>query len=272
METKQNEVVITTNDVSKLLGLYTKGRVCRVWFEEFRDADTGDTVSIERKEILMEAGELLNKEALAKMSFYLQSGDIAAITATNQKRKGIEYEYNSAWPWMIRFNVGDKKENWMVRMRGGASAVMAAARDFMELRCTGYFGITQIQAMNDAIIIETQEPTEDERAAAANCGEPLPDWNYYKLELNVAFEPLPGDEVTKASYQDGVFVVKQATVEAAMMEVEKYVLAIEQKRFEKDATAGKRELKISIQKIAPIKITGVIPEEFAIAYAGMVEE
>lgn len=265
LKTRKDEVVIKTNDITKLAGMYTRERVVRKWKEDVVDGN--DVVTIERTEHVMGKGELLDKEALAKISFYLQSGDIEEVEASNQQRKGQEVEYYRRWPWLVRYTIGAKtKEAWLCKTAGGAMAVLQAAKDFMELKVDDVFSINQVAAMNDGIIIETEEPTEEERCSAMNEGEPIPEWTWWKLELRVDMVPVVEADDAHSTVTYATYIVKQATIEAALIEVENYMQELETKRRVKEPTAPVRECVIAIQKAAPIKINGIIPEQFAAAY------
>lgn len=62
LQTRLNQEVITTSDPRKMLGMYTAKRVLRTWTEDFIDQDTGEIVTIERNDMIMERGVLLTPE------------------------------------------------------------------------------------------------------------------------------------------------------------------------------------------------------------------
>lgn len=265
IKTRKDEVIVKTNDITKLAGMYTRERVVRKWKEDVVDGN--DVVTIERTEHVMDRGVLLDKEALAELNFYLQSGDIEEVEVSNQQRKGREVEYYRRWPWLVRYTIGAKtKETWLCKAAGGAMAVLQAAKDFMELKVDDVFSINQVAAMSDGIIIETEEPTEEERCSAMNEGEPIPEWTWWKLELRVDMVPVVEANDAHSDVTYNTFIVKQATIEAALIEVEYYMQELETKRRIKEPTAPVRQCAIAIQKAAPIKINGIIPEQFAAAY------
>ncbi len=67
-----------TSDPKEMLGKYLPNRVLRTWTEEFTDSDTGEKVTIERNEIVCEAG-LITQSVLQEITFALQSGDIKDV-------------------------------------------------------------------------------------------------------------------------------------------------------------------------------------------------
>lgn len=66
VETRKNEIRYVTSDPSKMLNKYLAKRVIKTWEESFIDEDTGETVNIERNEVLFERGTrmFLRKYAL----------------------------------------------------------------------------------------------------------------------------------------------------------------------------------------------------------------
>ena len=72
LQTRLNQEIITTSDPRKMLGMYTAKRVLRTWTEDFIDQDTGELVTIERNDVIMERGVLLTPEQVSELSFYLQ--------------------------------------------------------------------------------------------------------------------------------------------------------------------------------------------------------
>jgi len=87
MITKFEQEIKTTSDLEEMKGLYLADRLFRTWKEDFVDEDTGETVQIERKEILFNKGTLLDSKTLAELNFFLQSGDITEVRVSNQQRE-----------------------------------------------------------------------------------------------------------------------------------------------------------------------------------------
>ena len=56
IETRKTEIRYVTSDPKKMLNMYLAKRVLKTWEESFIDEDTGETVTIERNEILFDRG------------------------------------------------------------------------------------------------------------------------------------------------------------------------------------------------------------------------
>jgi len=63
-----DEVKCDKKTLSKYIGRRLAARVLRTWVEDFVDEDTGEVVSIERNEIVMERDTVLDEEAIATIS------------------------------------------------------------------------------------------------------------------------------------------------------------------------------------------------------------
>ncbi|MEI6184124.1 MAG: DNA-directed RNA polymerase subunit beta [Bacteroidota bacterium] len=59
-----DEVAITKNNHADFIGRRLAARVLRTWVEDFVDEDTGEVVSIERNEIVMERDSVLDEDAI----------------------------------------------------------------------------------------------------------------------------------------------------------------------------------------------------------------
>lgn len=74
VQTRLTETKFRSNDPKKIQGKYLASRALRSWKEDFIDEDTGEIVSIERNEVIMERGTFLTPEKVSELSFFFQSG------------------------------------------------------------------------------------------------------------------------------------------------------------------------------------------------------
>src|SRR6187402_3886182 len=90
-----DEVKVSKSGLKKFIGRKLAARVLRKWVEDFVDEDTGEVVSIERNEVVLERDTILDQEAvemivdMAVKSVFIQkeevSGDYAIIYNTLNK-------------------------------------------------------------------------------------------------------------------------------------------------------------------------------------------
>ena len=62
IETRKTEKRYVTSDPKKMLNMYLAKRVLKTWEESFIDEDTGETVNIERNEVLFDRGSLIDQD------------------------------------------------------------------------------------------------------------------------------------------------------------------------------------------------------------------
>src|SRR5438045_6979833 len=77
-----DEVAGNRKDLEKYVGRRLAARVLRTWVEDFVDEDTGEVVSIERNEIVMERDTVLDEDAIETIaeldvkSVFIQKEDV----------------------------------------------------------------------------------------------------------------------------------------------------------------------------------------------------
>lgn len=92
IETRKTEKRYVTSDPKKMLNMYLAKRVLKTWEESFIDEDTGETVNIERNEVLFDRGSLIDQDLLAKIRFSMEADGIKEVEVSSQKRLAFENE------------------------------------------------------------------------------------------------------------------------------------------------------------------------------------
>ena len=67
-----------TSDPKKMFGKFLPKNVLKTWTEDFIDEDTKEVVSIERNQVIVQAGEI-TQEKLQEIQFAIQAGDIEDV-------------------------------------------------------------------------------------------------------------------------------------------------------------------------------------------------
>ena len=114
VETRKNEIRYVTSDPSKMLNKYLAKRVIKTWEESFIDEGTGETVNIERNEVLFERGTLIDQDILAKIRFSMEADGIKEVEVSNQNRLAFELENNFMHPFISQVEIGDKKHKFLL--------------------------------------------------------------------------------------------------------------------------------------------------------------
>ncbi len=102
------EVKVTKSNMKSLIGRVLAARVLNTWFEDFVDEDTGEVVSIERNEIILDRETILEKEHLEQIInsgvksvlFHKEGSNEFSIIhntlqkdPTNSEKEAVEYIY-----------------------------------------------------------------------------------------------------------------------------------------------------------------------------------
>ena len=87
------EVKVNRNNLKKVLGKQLAARVVETWTEDFVDEDTGEVVSMERTEVVIERDVELTEEHIEK----ILDLDVKSILIKTEDKDGIDYSviYNS---------------------------------------------------------------------------------------------------------------------------------------------------------------------------------
>ena len=87
------EVKVNKNNLKRVLGKQLAARVVEAWTEDFVDEDTGEVVSMERTEVVIERDVELTEEHIEK----ILNLDVKSILIKNEDKDGIDYSviYNT---------------------------------------------------------------------------------------------------------------------------------------------------------------------------------
>lgn len=167
LETKFEEVISVTSDISQMRNKYLSERLIRQWHEDFVDEDTGETVAIERNEIILEKGTLLQDHELSEINFYLQSGDIKEVSVSNQQRE-CRLSKRGVSIWIASVDINSKNKN-IYLYADSIDTARDIITDFVEQRYSGSFRIKSLKESDYCNII----PYEEESI------------NFYKVESEI---------------------------------------------------------------------------------------
>ena len=267
--------------------MYLAKRVLKTWEESFIDEDTGETVTIERNEILFDRGTLIDQDTLAKIRFSMEADDIKEVEVSNQNRLAFENENKFLYPYLAQAQISDKKYKFLLYATGLENACLIL-KDYIELNYQFGFTLTMIKEFDSCVILtdNLKERKVDDTSLA-----------YLKNEITMAEyvdkmddetedsgeESKPNEKKfyqieTKITFTDGenedervqTFVVNTFNVDRAMMLITHYLKnkeeECEKQAKEKGHEFRKREIHTAIESAKPIPVGRFIPKEFSIAY------
>jgi len=282
IETRKTEIRYVTSDPKKMLNMYLAKRVLKTWEESFIDEDTGETVNIERHEILFERGMLIDQDLLAKIRFSMEADGIKEVEVSSQKRLAFENENKFLYPYIAQAQICDKKYKFLLYATG-LENVCLILKDYIELNYQSGFTLTMAKEFDSCVILtdnlkerKVDDATLEELKDKYLLGDSVtqeddneeskPDEKkFYQIETKITF----GEEGEEEEMIQ-TFVVNTLNVDRAMMLITHYLKnkeeECEKQAKEKGHEFNKREIHAAIESAKPIPVGRFIPKEFSMAY------
>lgn len=296
VESRKTEIRYVTNDPAKMLGKWVARRALKTWTEDFMDEDTGETVFIERNEILLERGTYISQEVLCTINFMMQEGSLKVVEVSNQNRQGMLLENRSMLPYKAVAKIDGKRKSFLLYANSVANALVILV-DYIELHYKGGFEITDIKEMEYCVVII-------DRLKSAEARKYELDAAYLKGEMSMAdfveatcdnitkgnpdAENNDGKKETKKFYQigahvvlhddkegdieeDHTFIVQTVSAVRANMLIEKWLRDKQEERFREslkhpERTFVKYQINSFIEESKIIPIGCFIPVNFSEVY------
>lgn len=152
IETRKTEIRYVTSDPKKMLNMYLAKRVLKTWEESFIDESTGETVTIERNEVLFDRGTLIDQDTLAKIRFSMEADGIKEVEVSNQNRLAFENENKFLYPYLAQAQISDKKYKFLLYATGLENACLIL-KDYIELNSQFGFTLTMIKEFDSCVIL-----------------------------------------------------------------------------------------------------------------------
>lgn len=273
IETRKSEIRYTTSDPSKMLGRFLAKNVYKTWTEDFIDESTGEIVSINRNELLFNAGDYIDQNLLVRIRFSMQADDVKEVEVTNQRRMAHEAEYTFLRPYMAKVIIKDKNCNIMLHATE-IRQVMDILTDYVELNYNGWFEILQVKRFDIGTVIEDKlvelkqdNPADTEQGTeSTDTPEESRQKKYYQIAARISID---GEELPDTQ----TVIVHTFTADRAMMLINAYLKTREHEKAEKirqdiNPDYIEQEIIASIEESKIISISAYIPREFSEAYNG----
>lgn len=281
IETRKTEKRYVTSDPKKMINMYLAKHVLKTWEESFVDRDTGETVNIERNEILFEKGTLIDQDILAKIRFSMEADEVKEIEVSNQKRLAFENENQFLYPYVAQARIDSKKYKFLLYATGLENA-LEILKDYIELNYRSGFTLIMAKEFDSCIILteNLKERKVDDASIAYIKNEITMEEYVEKMDEEGDDEESKPDErkfyqiEAKITYDEEVhtqtFVVHTFNVDRAMMLITHWLKNKEEKRHQQAKDKGhefnKREIYTVIESAKPIPVGRFIPEEFSMTY------
>ena len=237
VETRKDEIRVTTRDLKQMLNKYLVHNLFRKWTENFMDQDTGEVVSLDRNELILEAGTYLGKEECSTINFYMQEGSITEVEVSNQKRMAFENDRDALVPYIAQVML-DKKKKFLLKSQNIDQA-REIVKDYTELNFKGPYRITLLKEFDYCTIlvdklsvtpideigklaIEFSDLYSEEqiKALMGEGEEDIPEPKFYNIEARII---LTGPKEEDKEETNQTFVVETYNAERAMLIINKYL-------------------------------------------------
>ena len=280
--TKYNEEKYLTSNPELMYNRYFADNVYREYGESFCDDETGEVITVQRRELLFERGaQHINGDAIAKLRFYLSSGDVKEVAVSTQRRCGIYSVSGSCTPYIAKVLSGGKKYKVLLYATS-LQNVLDIVADYGELNFNGYFNVVTAKEIDYAEIrldtLQSIDLTEEylkdkislrEWAAAEKSAKPdnnaSASQGFWRLDLVISVVYEHNEETFDRSY-----IIKTSSVERALAVVEVELYKSQEAEIAELEKIGKRADKASfvtkIKSVSPMKIDYVVPVDFTIAH------
>lgn len=298
IETRKSEVRFITSDPAKMLGMWVARRAMKTWTEDFKDNDTGETVSVERHELLLERGTYIDQDTLSSISFMMQEGALKEVEVSNQNRQGVLLENRSSFPYKACAKIDGKRKSFILYANSIANALVILV-DYIELHFKGGFEVTDIREMEYCVvIIDSLKSAEARRyeldkaylkgdislehftqATCDSIAKGNPDAEnaeedkketkkFYQIGAHVVLH----DEKEGDIEEDHSFIVQTVSAVRANMLIEKWLRDKQKERYMESLKHPERsfvkyQINSFIEESKIIPIGCFIPAEFSAAYA-----
>lgn len=155
-KTRFDEVAFITSEPDEMQGRFLAADVLMRWTETFLDEGTGEMVEIERSQLLMAKGTLLDPDKMSSLCFHLQAGDVKNVKVTNVQRTG-EYltdgRLDCIWSITAAADFDKKKHKYILYAQNLEQAINIA-RDYLEQTLQGRFTFTSAKCFQSCVIVE----------------------------------------------------------------------------------------------------------------------
>jgi len=245
MKTKSNETILRTSDIEKIKGNYLAERLLRKWTEDFSDEDTGEVITVERNEVIMEKGTLMDSGKLSELNFFLQSGDIKDVAVSDQQR-GCSMVKSTPSVWVANIKLNGKKKN-IYLYADSLELAMEISIDYIEQKYFGNFRFLSVKELDYSNLISLEINGDGDMTETD-----LEDTDYYKMEVEITYE--------HEAPTEQMFIINGSNAEECKQLISEYIVTKNNKEGES------KSFNIIIISAKTIPCNDIIDYKFSRAY------
>lgn len=269
IQTKFDEVRFYTDNPKEMLNHYTAESVYREYDENLRSAETGEVVTVNRKELIFERGEQLTADMLSQVQFFLEEGSIKRMYVSNQCRSGVAVYREYPMPYIVNVRLGSGSSKFLVR---AASMEMAIAEvtDWCEQKIGGAFEVIYAKLASDFTIIEDTLRKLEREELAQQTGtrvaeqdgkeEKEYDLKYYQIDARTTV--VVDGEVYGVEDEARTFLLRVKDADLAKVLIKKWL----NKRLDARNVSEDRKIAITLDEAVVFNCNKIIPNAFSEVY------
>lgn len=254
----QDVVTFRTSDPKEMLGKYLPKHAMKKWTDDFIDEYTGEAVSLERNQIVVERG-YISQEKLAEIQFAIQAGDIQDVEVSEEDVRDMTlYTPGYHTNFMVEipiFLVGTiTKIHFAVRAQTIPQAIQIAAEfGQMYKGFDGNIRATRCVTLDASIVPDDHQciPEVDRKPADERK-------DYFKVQVRREFM-----EGLKLKKSDTYYIVAANDVGQAK---ERIALLLDILKAEQEKMQGFKiedDSSTTIRKAMPFEVDCIVPKEFS---------
>lgn len=190
LRTRYDEMRLRTLSPSVMLDCYLVEPAKRTWKENFVDEDSGETATVERNEIVEQAGTLITQDVLARLKFFIDAGELKEVLVSNQKRQGARVNYNALVPYTVTLKPFCGSTIKLLVRANSLQMALQIAEDYGDYIIAGNYRVNSAKKEDNFYIIDYPAKDKEENAD--------PDV-YYKIDAVISITKADGTELVKGS-------------------------------------------------------------------------
>ena len=259
----QDVVTFRTSDPKEMLGKYLPKPVLKTWTEDFIDEDTGETVSIERNEVIMQAGGEITQDKLQQLMFAIQAGDIEDVEVSNEDVRPMSVQTaNYLIPYSLeleRWGMEVIKDHYVCYAHDIPEAMRIACEFGQMYRgFSGDVKVNRVVRMDATLVPDNHQciPEADRKPADERK-------DYFKVQVRTEYI----DGNLKLKHFDTYYIIAANDVGEAKDRIARLldIMKAEAER-ERGGEPDKEEHRTTIRKAAPFDVDCIVPREFTELY------
>ena len=251
-----------TSDPKEMLHKFLPKHVLKTWKEDFLDEATGDVITIERNEVIVESGEI-TQDKLQQIQFAIQAGDIEDVEVSNEDVRPMSVQTaNYLIPYSLELERGGMEiiKDHYVCYAHDIPEAMRIACEFGQM----YRGFSGDVKVNRVVRMDARMVPDNHQCIPEADRKPADERKDY-FKVQVRHEYIDGN--LKMKHFDMYYIIAAKDVGEAK---DRIALLLEIQKAEQEKRDGFKvkdeDSRYIIRKASPFEVDCVVPMEFSELY------